>query len=360
MKKNHSLLALLFLGLFIMPLSSTAVEVSNLFEASVDVSTQRESERKIAMAQGFSQVLLRVSGNEHVLQDPSIIDALNNSQRYVVGFSYARPQTRGKINRGNGAVFKYSLNLKFDERAITLLLRKAELPVWGKDRPPLMVWWVFDDGERQIVNAESARDLQEILSRQASLRGVPLIFPLLDLQDNANIEVRDIWGFFFDTVKEASLRYGSQNILVGRTFIQGVQSVSRWVLLSENETYWGEKQVGKIIDILPESMDFAADNLAERYSIASNSGSSELLPIVIYGVNDLHQFAELERFFQKLDILESATLTSVEQDRVVFDLSLRTELERLKKAIVKSRKFSEEPLLEGETGMLLRYRLVKY
>ena len=360
MKKIRFIFIFFLLGLAGLPMPSFAVEVANLFAATVNVSTQRESERKSAMAEGFSQVLLRISGSKLILDEPIIVAALNNAQRYVVGFSYAKPQ--GSVNSGLGGqtVYNYSLKLKFDARAITQLLREAQLPIWGKNRPPLMVWWVFDDGERQIVNMESAPDLQAIFSQQGLLRGVPLIFPLLDLQDSAGLETRDIWGFFFDKVKLASARYGSQNILVGRTFIQGDQSESRWVLLSENETSWAEKKIGQVIDVLPEAIDFAADALAERYSVSSISGSGTLLPIAIYGVNNLKQFAELERFFKAMDIVESVSLASIEQDQVIFNLSLRTELARLQKAISKSRKFSEEPLPEGESEIIMHYRLLDY
>jgi len=359
MKKVRFIFIFFLLGLVGLPITSFAVEVANLFAATVNVSTQRESERRSAMAEGFSQVLLRISGSKIILDEPTIVEARNNAQRYVIGFSYAKPQ--GDINSGGGhAAYNYSLKLKFDARAIIHLLREAQLPIWGKNRPPLMVWWVFDDGVRQIVNMESALGLQAAFSQQASLRGVPLIFPLLDLQDNASLETRDIWGFFFDKVKQASVRYGSQNILVGRTFIQGDQSESRWVLLSENEISWAEKKTGRVINVLPEAINFAADNLAERYAVSSISGNGALLPIAIYGVNNLKQFAELERFFQTMDIVESVSLASIQQDQVIFNLSLRTGLARLQKAISKSRKFSEEPLPEGESEIIMHYRLLDY
>jgi hypothetical protein len=360
MKKTRFIFIVFLLGLAGMPIPSFAVEVANLFAATVNVSTQRESERKSAMAEGFSQVLLRVSGSQRIMEEPTIVEALNNAQTYVLGFSYAKPQEGVTLGSDSQAVFNYSLKLKFDARAITNLLREAQLPVWGKNRPPLMVWWVFDDGEREIINMESAPDLQAVFSQQASLRGLPLVFPLLDLQDNASLETRDIWGFFFDKVKQASVRYGSQNILVGRTFIQGDKSESRWVLLSENEIFWAEKKIGQVIDVLPESVNFAADNLAERYAVSSILGNGALLPIAIYGVNNLQQFAELERFFQAMDIVENVSLASIQNDRVIFTLSLRTELARFQKAINKSRKFSEEPLPEDEAEILMHYRLLDY
>ena len=359
MKKVRFIFIFFLLGLVGLPITSFAVEVANLFAATVNVSTQRESERRSAMAEGFSQVLLRISGSKIILDEPTIVEARNNAQRYVIGFSYAKPQ--GDINSGGGhAAYNYSLKLKFDARAIIHLLREAQLPIWGKNRPPLMVWWVFDDGVRQIVNMESAPGLQAAFSQQASLRGVPLIFPLLDLQDNASLETRDIWGFFFDKVKQASVRYGSQNILVGRTFIQGDQSESRWVLLSENEISWAEKKTGRVINVLPEAINFAADNLAERYAVSSISKNDALFPVAIYGVNKLQQFAELERFFKTMDIVESVSLVSIQQDQVIFNLSLRTELARLQKVLSKSRKLFEETLPEDNSEITMHYRLLDY
>lgn len=360
MKKIRFLLFVFLLGLAGLATPSFAAEVANLFAASVNVSTQRESERKKAMAEGFSQVLVRVNGSKSILDEPAIVAALNDAQRYVIGFSYAKPQAGVNTGLTDQVSYNYSLKLNFDARAITNLLREAQLPIWGKNRPLLMIWWVVDDGDRQIVNMESAPDLQAAFSQQAALRGVPVVFPLLDLQDNASLETRDIWGFFFDKLKSASARYGSQHILVGRTFIQGQQSESKWVLLSENETLWAEKKVGHVTSVLPEAISFAADKLAERYAVSSIAGNGALFPIAIHGVNNLRQFAELERFFQTMDIVESVSLASIQKDQVVFNLSLRTELARFQKAIGKSRKLTEEPFPEAESEIIMHYRLLDY
>jgi hypothetical protein len=132
------------------------------------------------------------------------------------------------------------------------------------------------------------------------------------------------------------------------------------VLLSESEIFWAEKKIGELIDILPEAIDFAADNLAERYAVSSILGNRVLLPIAIYGVNSLRQFAELERYFEAMDIVERANLESIQNDRVVFTLSLRTELARFQKAINESRMFSEEPLPENEFEIIMHYRYLDY
>ena len=358
MKKIHILSFLVFIGLLKTPIDAFSIEVKNLFKASVAVVTQRQTERNKAMEQGFSQVLVRVSGNKSILEKPYILDALQNAQQYVLGFSYGKYQAPTAVQ--TVPVFNYALNLKFDGMAIHRLLRKAELPVWGVDRPSLIVWWVVDKGDRQIVNFETSPEISAIISQQTSLRGIPTIFPMLDLQDNVSLEARDIWGFFFDKIKDASVRYGSRNILVGRSSAQGEQSESRWVLLSENDISWGEKTNGELATVLPESIEFAANILAERYAISSVSGSGSNQVITIYGINDLSQFADVERIFQQLDIVEHVNLIGIEQDYAVFQLSIRTELERFKKVITGNRRFSEEPLLDGEFENVMRYRFLDY
>ncbi|MBV1872620.1 MAG: DUF2066 domain-containing protein, partial [Gammaproteobacteria bacterium] len=291
-----------------------------------------------------------------VANEPSMYDALQNAQRYVLGFSYGKYEK--PYYSDAPAEFNYGLNLKFDEMAIHRLLRDAELPVWGADRASLMVWWVLDQGEREIINVETAPRIQEIIARQASLRGVPTIFPLLDLQDNASIEVRDIWGFFFDSVEKASLRYGTKNILVGRSFVRGELAESKWVLLSQGDIIWGEKTKGELANVLPSAIEFAADSLAARYAVSSVFGGGSLTHVTIHGVSNLDQFAEVEQFFKQLDIIEQVSLSGIEDDRVVFELALRTDIDRLKKAISDSRKYSQEPLLSDDSGTMMNYRLL--
>ncbi|MBV1869649.1 MAG: DUF2066 domain-containing protein, partial [Gammaproteobacteria bacterium] len=291
-----------------------------------------------------------------VANEPSMYDALQNAQRYVLGFSYGKYEK--PYYPDAPAEFNYGLNLKFDEMAIHRLLRDAELPVWGAERAPLMVWWVLDQGEREIINIETAPQIQEIIAKQASLRGVPITFPLLDLQDNASIGARDIWGFFFDSVEKASARYGAKNILMGRSFVRGELAQSKWVLLSQGDIIWGEKTKGELANVLPGAIDFAADALAERYVVSSVFGSGSLTYVTIYGVSNLDQFAEVERFFKQLDIIEQVSLAGIEGDRAVFELALRTDVDRFKKAISSSRRFSQESLLSDDSGTMMNYRLL--
>ncbi|MBV1873021.1 MAG: DUF2066 domain-containing protein, partial [Gammaproteobacteria bacterium] len=90
MNKQYFLTIFVLIALLYTPPNAFAVEMKQLFNVSVGVSTQQQSEREQAMKTGFSQVLVRVSGSASVANEPSMYDALQNAQRYVLGFSYGK------------------------------------------------------------------------------------------------------------------------------------------------------------------------------------------------------------------------------------------------------------------------------
>lgn len=338
--------------LFLAPFSLWAENTFSLYTSIVHVKSQDQSELNQAMQKGLAQVLLRTSGVSSALKTPRIVNALAKPQVYVTGFRY------NKLNDPNPeSTDLYALSLTFDEGAIKKLLNEAGLPIWGANRAPLMVWWVTKgEGEREIVNPDVAPHIVQALSQQAKSRGIPLTFPLLDIQDTETLQAEDVWGFFLDKTKQASQRYGHENILIGRTdFINGFGE-SRWVLLLGDEVIRGENTQGELSPMLATAIDFAADNIATRYAVFNRGNSTTATRLVISNITNLQDFAAIEQYFQRLDAVKQVTASTIKQNAVTFDLILNTDLAQFEKIVHMDNKLAKESTDETTSNTTLYYR----
>jgi len=347
MKKTCAMMRLCVLAMLLLgPLSLWAESATSLYTSIVNVKSQDPSELNQAMQKGLAQVLLRTSGVSSALKTPRIVNALAKPQVYVIGFRY------NKLNDPNPEnTDLYALNLAFDETAIKKLLNEAGLPIWGANRAPLMVWWVTKgEGEREIVNPDTAPQIVQALSQQAKSRGVPLTFPLLDIQDTETLQAEDVWGFFLDKAKLASQRYGHENILVGRTdFINGFGE-SRWVLLLGDEVIKGENTQGELSPMLAKAIDFAADNIATRYAVFNRGNSTTATRLNVSNITNLQGFAAIEQYFQRLDAVKQVTASTIKQDAVTFELILNTDLAQFEKIVHMDNKLAKESTNEATTS----------
>ena len=121
-------------------------------------------------------------------------------------------------------------------------------------------------------------------------RGLPLSFPLLDLEDRVRVQPADLWAMDGAAIVEASTRYSPAAILVGQVETTGAGAwVASWRLReASGESQWvtrgltaGAAAAG--------AMDAVADRLAVRYAVsASRAGDADVLVEVVGVVGRPH------------------------------------------------------------------------
>tara|TARA_B110000114_G_C14850734_1_gene300602 strand:- start:71 stop:559 length:489 start_codon:yes stop_codon:yes gene_type:complete len=138
-----------FCVILVFTLSSwvNAVEVKDLYQAKVLVTSQDSSQRSSALKKTMQTVLVKVGGEKFVLSNALIQKALKNPRLYVSQFSYSRAETKTLPIETVPANNSESLFLiaSFDENKINQLLQKARLPLWGRLRPKVLFWLVEED-----------------------------------------------------------------------------------------------------------------------------------------------------------------------------------------------------------------------
>lgn len=191
---------------------ASAGQKVDIYRADTLVKSQAESERNAAARASFGEVIVRVSGQRSALNNPAIKQALPKAQNYLFGFSYK--SSAEKITLDGKTFPAIGLQLNYEPQAIEQLLRQAQLPLWPATRPKVLVWLVVKDpaGLRLVPEATDLQAMQA----QAQYRGLPLIFPKMDLEDSLSLTADDLWALDIEKIKTASLRYKADAILVGR------------------------------------------------------------------------------------------------------------------------------------------------
>ena len=284
-------------ALFFITFSLYAAVPDDLYGATVKLSDSSQKAQDADTDLALAQVLIKVTGRTSLSND--IRQQLFPDSRELV-------QSYRKITADE-------VDVAFDAGAIRRGLDVAGLPVWGDNRPLVAAWLAIDAGSGQ---------------RYLLSDGLPVVLPLLDASDRAQIGFADVWGGFLDRVNSASLRYGAEALLVGRT--TGMLSSSsnvRWTLsyAGQQSTWEGQIAGGPAR---------AADILAKQF--ATTAGSEGRLRLSVSGINSIDAYGQLRNYLQNLDIVESLGVAMVEADRVDFELVVRVDAARLERVLTAS------------------------
>ncbi|MFT5211046.1 MAG: hypothetical protein ACI9CE_002777 [Flavobacterium sp.] len=305
-----------------------AVTFDDLYVADVYVTSQSVDQLKSGARSGLIQVLTRVSGSNAVQQNPIVSNALRNPSAYYYQYSYQASDKEFQI--GDQTVAARVLRLRFEPSSIAKLLRSAGYPVWGSNRPSILLWLAINDEEgRRILSESDHSELNIALSMHSKSRGLPLLYPLLDLEDESNISTAEVWGAFLGRVEQASARYNPDVMLSAR--IQksenGEWSGSWYYHVDDKWREFSDFALSAD-ELVLEIVDLLVEDLAGLYTVDS---SESLIEFRVEGINNLEDYAALSKYLQSLTpVLDSfVLLVDGDEGEVVFQLKTEGRVEQL-------------------------------
>lgn len=269
------------------------------YEAMVPVKNQSAAERKKAAKAGLAQVVVRVSGDKHLNTSTQSL-SVDKAWSYVQRFSYDVLEDVTLLEQG----FKRNLQLNFDPTVIRNLLKDMNANFWPTSRPNTLVWLVEDTvNNRKLVNAEDAEsDLFKGIKSAALNRGLPLIYPILDLEDQNNVTADDVWALNEAAIREASVRYQTDVIFVGRlSTTSSGQMRATWQFFHAGQSKFYDSQSANYMEVGKMALNPLADFLAGRYAISAFQ-PQQALPGIALWVSNVNSFADYRGL---LDYLES-------------------------------------------------------
>ncbi|AVQ87148.1 hypothetical protein C7R88_07450 [Plesiomonas shigelloides] len=182
-----------------------AAEVNDFYLVRLPVSGAQLTDAQ--RSEALDDMLIRYSGLRELPASPALQSAQQQAGRYI-----AQTQTHNE----NG---EKTADVSFDPAAVQHLAQTLGLPVWNHDRPAIMLWLVDNRGnnsagERRIMLDQEYSAAREQLRQVAMERGIPLLLPLGDLEDNMAVSASDVYGNFINPIAAASLRYQPDAVLV--------------------------------------------------------------------------------------------------------------------------------------------------
>ena len=340
-----------------------AVTLENLYQAEVLSESQSDEQRRIDASEGLSQVLMRVSGRSDILQNPVIVAALKTPEQYYSEFSYAR------VEAGNDEAAalpqpgldplpaetpRQVMRIRFAPSLIAKILREADLPVWGSNRPSVLSWMAIDDESgRQVLGEENPSLFAKTLNQAARARGVPLLLPLWDLEDSRGVSSSEIWGRFLGRIEAASKRYSPDKILVFRAESEfSNQWRGDWSLGEGGQwrsgTVYGESQA----QLATALVGVLASVLSEQYAVTSTRSEVRL---TVEGITEIQDYAEVSRYLEGLTQVMSVQPVRILTDMVEFKLRSEGEVQQIIDVIALDRKLTLLRLDESSSTLWYRW-----
>jgi len=258
------LINLIMLFCLLYPIAN-AQTVTDLYTTSVE---NDENSPEKSLKQALTKVLIKLTGDYKLPSKFGIQSQLKELQSFV-------KTSENHIRKTDS---KSILTVNFDPAKVDALLQKFNLARWDDKRPNWLVWIILDTGDKPVVvNSEEMPVEANILLNQAEERGLPLLLPLLDLEERATMSLDDFIQANRTAVTAISQPYAPDVILLGHVTQQENTWKADWNLYTENPvTPWNNKY-SELSELLTVGINKAVDIISAQ-SIQLASAKAQIPP----------------------------------------------------------------------------------
>lgn len=319
-----------------------AVEVGDLYRASVPVSDQSENERKLAMRVALAQVVQKVTGRQSVVNNAALQEGFANTGSFVEQFQYKKNVIDVSLDDAPENA-GFSISILFHKESIDAVLKQHNVPVWGRNRPSVLTWLAVESGRQRYLVSTENEGLATLLMQAGENAGLTFTLPLMDLQDQRTVSFNDVWGGFSDRIEAASKRYGLDQVV----FARALKSPNggwklNWSLLNKQGLFNGQLQQQTLKSSLNSGAASVAEKLADIYAPYGLRVESAVT-LKVDGIADLASFARVSEYLVELESVKKLSWQHVELNKAVFVLTYEGELSVLQDLIRLNRVLDERP-----------------
>lgn len=307
--------------MFLPIVSAYAVKVQSLYQAEVAVSSQSAEERSRAMTEGLVEVLSKITSDTQIEKNPIIKTALQKADYYVQEYKYSLPEANSS---------HYLLQIHYDEKDIRRLLKKAGTVQWGENRPLILVWLAITNESHaaQLVGNEDSADLLREMKLQGKKYGLPLIFPMMDMEDVSQVTPDDVNKMSIQVLKDAARRYTPDAILVGKidALPQHIESTWQFVLGDKN---WEWRIVGKSEEeVVASIVTHINQALSKSYGMTdTNTKEEHWVKLEILNVAETTDLSEVTKYLKQLSPVVQVELSQITEDIAEFAVLIKGSIQ---------------------------------
>jgi hypothetical protein len=359
--KLHKLLALLSVLLGTIHMAASAVTVEDLFTVELPVADQTTSLRLESFGEAFKQVIVKVSGSDDALRSPAFERPSQSSARYVKQFRYINRKLAGDEEFDAGRLF---LRIDFDQQLIESLLRDNKFPVWGRERPSSLLVISYDVNENiKLVSDDATPDLIEALDQAALNHAVPVLFPLMDLQDIALVRIGDIISRQYDNINTMATRYSPDALLVGQIIGRsGKGWQGDWEVRFADQIFKWQFKASSKKAVIDQVIKHLAKILALEYALEDHRRVEQSILLSVSALEGIDKLIKVQKYLKSLSVVDSVRVAMVNQDVITYRLQLRNDPEDLQRLIEFGEVLEQEDFpqvnTQGEAQIILNYSYI--
>jgi uncharacterized protein len=270
------------------------------------------------LTRALDQVLVRLTGMVETSPAAAIGLAPGDVSRLLVS------QQRVRLNRLDSdgeSVDALWLRAEFYPQGVDQLLQRHDLPRLGQERPAILLWAAVEDHES---GTEFLRDpvVEQAITEQATRLGLDVFRPLGDALDMAEVQLSDIRGGFLDAAETGAERYGAGMIAMLDLREEDDGWAGRWFWRLEGRDSGLSLTADHPADLIKPGMEAILAALASRYAVHHSGELAGLRRVVVEGIVDEVQYAEVLRFLEDLSVVERLRVVGARERQVEFELAL--------------------------------------
>lgn len=333
--------------------SAKAILITDLYEVTVAVNSRSTEERQQALASALQQVLTKISGASVPATHSQFRAAIESPENYVKLFQY---QDMTPVAGGNKTL---QLAVQFQPDAINALANRMKLPIWPANRPLTMIWLAMEgpNQPKQLLGTETDPALMEQLQTLAKTWGIPLAIPVLDLTEVSQISVAEVWDQSPEVVQQASVRYGSDALLMGRiSHLANNTWKAAWKLMVNEEAESWDTQAADFSTLLQTGLAGLAERLGPRFAMQTQRTTAEGMLIEVVALSEYQQYLQVMRYLQQMPQVRAVRVTKLSGDACTVWVSPTGNAAAFTQAVALDRHLV--PVNAGPTDSVLRYRFL--
>jgi hypothetical protein len=307
--------------------AGVAATFERLYSVTVTPDPAAPNQREAALQAAMARLLIRVTGSRNAPLEPSLQQLIARPDEYLTQYGVVRP---GEVLAGfsGGQI----------ERALTQL----GLPVWGPERPLTLLWVAVDDGQGGRALLGAAGDVAELgvpatprmtelitavreeIAAAADERGLPIAWPLLDLEDLSAVAFTDVWGKFDDRIVAASARYRADAVLIGSVRPGALGNEVDWLFVH------GLERQALPVAAVRDGLDVAADRYAADLATV---GAASLTLLTVHNVSTPDDYGRVVSYLERQSALESVDVESFDNGTLSLRVAARGDARQLERLL---------------------------
>lgn len=314
----RKIIALLFVAMMALTLGSAqAVQTHGMNTANVPVADRSAQALQKALQEACNQVLVKISGNTSVSTVPVVQNAQRKINNLVESYSYAT-QTDSP---GDSQLM---LHVVFEAGAIKRLLKNAGQAIWSSDRPLTLIWLSVPEGlQTTVLSSDDTNSLTTLIKQTAQQRGIPMILPTMDLQDQAEAALTSTQLPSNHQLTVSAQRYGVQSVLAGSIMSCGNgQFQGEWQLLLHGTPYEWQTSGANVVQAVTNGINQAADMMANQLATIDSTSLQSTLTMQIDGVASLNDYVHVVAVLRHLTVVSKVTVSDMQNDTLLLKVNV--------------------------------------